>query len=115
MPAAHRHYAEWSPERFERWAGQIGPHTQGLIIAILARRPHPEQGFRTCMGVLRLYKGLEKTRAESVSAYALAIGAFNSKSVASILTHNLDLVVPAQEEGASIDSHVNVRGPLYFH
>nr|WP_279606800.1 IS21 family transposase [Sphingobium yanoikuyae] len=114
MPAAHRHYAEWSPERFERWAAQIGPNTQGLIIAILARRPHPEQGFRTCMGVLRLYKGLEKARAESVSAYALAIGALNSKSVASILTHNLDLVVPA-EEGASIDSHANVRGPLYFH
>lgn len=115
MPAAHRHYAEWSPDRFERWAAQIGPHTQGLIIAILARRPHPEQGFRTCMGVLRLYKGLEKARAESVSAYALAISAFNSKSVASILTHNLDLVVPAQEEGATIDSHANVRGPLYFH
>ena len=114
MPAAHRHYAEWSPERFERWAAQIGPHTQGLIIAILARRPHPEQGFRTCMGVLRLYKGLEKARAESVSAYALAIGALNSKSVASILTHNLDLAAPA-EEGASINSHANVRGPLYFH
>lgn len=114
MPAAHRHYAEWSPERFERWAAQIGPNTQGLIIAILARRPHPEQGFRTCMGVLRLYKGLGKARAESVSAYALAIGALNSKSVTSILTHNLDLVVPA-EEGASIDSHANVRGPLYFH
>lgn len=114
MPAAHRHYAEWSPERFERWAAQIGPNTKGLIIAILARRPHPEQGFRTCMGVLRLYKGLEKSRAESVSAYALAIGALNSKSVASILTHNLDLAAPA-EEGASIDSHANVRGPLYFH
>jgi transposase len=114
MPASHRQYAEWSPERFERWAAQIGPDTEGLIIAILARRPHPEQGFRTCMGVLRLYKGLEKTRAESVSAYALAIGALNSKSVASILSHNLDLVVPA-EEGDGVDGHTNVRGPLYFH
>lgn len=114
MPAAHRHYAEWSPERFERWAAQIGPNTEGLIIAIMARRPHPEQGFRTCMGVLRPYKGLQKARAESVSAYALAVDALNSKSVASILTHNLDLVVPA-EEGASVDSHANVRGPLYFH
>ena len=114
MPSAHRHYAEWSPERFCRWGADIGPNTQGLIIAILARRPHPEQGFRTCMGVLRLYKALEKSRAESVSAYALAIGALNSKSVASIIDHNLDLAAPG-EEGDSVDSHANVRGPLYFH
>ena len=114
MPSAHRHYAEWSPERFSRWGGDIGPQTQGLILAILARRPHPEQGFRTCMGVLRLYKALEKSRAESVSTYALAIGVLNSKSVASIIDHNLDLAAPG-EEGDSVDSHANVRGPLYFH
>lgn len=114
MPRAHRHYAEWSPERFCRWGAEIGPGTEGLIIAILARRPHPEQGFRTCMGVLHLYKGLEKSRAESVSVYAVAVGALNSKSVASIIAHNLDLVVPANE-GGGVDSHANVRGPRYFH
>jgi transposase len=114
MPSAHRHYAEWSPERFCRWAAEIGPDTQGLIIAILARRPHPEQGFRTCMGVLRLYKGLERSRAESVSVYAVAVGALNAKSVASIIAHNLDLVAPAHE-GGGVDGHANVRGPHYFH
>ena len=113
MPAAHRHYAEWSPARFQRWGAEIGPDTEGLIIAIIARRPHPEHGFRTCMGVLRLYKSLEKSRAESVSAYALAVGALNSRSVASILTHNLDLAAAA-EEGGGVASHDNVRGPLYF-
>jgi transposase len=114
MPSAHRHYAEWSPERFCRWGADIGPDTEGLIIAILARRPHPEQGFRSCLGVLRLYKALEKNRAESISAYALAIGALNSSSVASIIAHNLDLAAPA-EEGGSVDGHANVRGPRYFH
>ena len=114
MPRAHRHYAEWSPERFQRWGAEMGPETEGLIIAILSRRPHPEQGFRTCMGVLRLYKALARHRAESVSAYAVAVGALNSKSVASIIAHNLDLAAPAQE-GDSVDSHANVRGPLYFH
>ena len=114
MPRAHRHYAEWSPERFCRWGADIGPDTEGLIIAILSRRPHPEQGFRTCMGVLRLYKALARDRAESVSAYAVAVGALNSKSVASIIAHNLDLAAPTQE-GDSVDSHANVRGPLYFH
>jgi transposase len=114
MPRAHRHYAEWTPERFCRWGADIGPETEGLIVAILARRPHPEQGFRTCLGVLRLYKTLAKGRAESVSAYALATGALNSRSVASIIAHNLDLAVPSQED-ASVDSHANVRGANYFH
>jgi transposase len=114
MPSAHRRYAEWSPERLCRWAAEIGPDTQGLIIAILARRSHPEQGFRTCLGVLRLYKGLEKSRAESVSVYAVAAGAFNATSVASIIAHNLDLVTPAYE-GGGVESHANVRGPHYFH
>jgi transposase len=114
MPPNHRNYAQWSPERFQRWGASIGPETEGLVIAILARRPHPEQGFRTCMGILQLYKPLEKGRAESVSAYALSIGAFNSNSVASILSSNLDLAVPAQEEGDGVESHANVRGALYF-
>lgn len=58
MPSSHRRYAEWTPERFRRWGASIGPQTEGLIVAILASRPHPEQGFRTCLGILRLYRDL---------------------------------------------------------
>ena len=56
MPSAHRRYAEWTPERLQRQAQGIGPNTEALIIAVMARRPHPEQGFRTCLGVLRLFE-----------------------------------------------------------
>jgi hypothetical protein len=66
------------------------------------------------MGILQLYKPIEKGRAESVSAYALAVGALNSNSVASILSSNLDLAASAQEDGDGVDTHANVRGPLYF-
>ena len=59
MPSAHRRYGEWTPERLQHQARVIGPNTEGLIIAVLARRPHPEQGFRTCLGVLRLFRGIE--------------------------------------------------------
>ena len=76
MPAAHRRYTEWSPERFEREAGELGPNTAALIRAILASRPHPEQGFRTCRGVLKLFRGPNRARAEAVSARALEIGAY---------------------------------------
>jgi transposase len=79
MPAAHRRYADWSPDRFRRWAAAVGPNTEQFIIAVLASRRHPEQGFRTCLGVLKLYRGVEPARAEAVSARALELGAFNCK------------------------------------
>jgi len=114
MPSAHRRYAEWSPERFQRWARAIGPDTEGLILAVLANRPHPEQGFRTCLGVLRLFRGLTPARAEAVAARALAIGALTYKSVASILDNNLDRA-PQATETPTVIAHPNVRGPGYFH
>lgn len=114
MPRSHRRYAEWTPERFRHWGRSIGPHTEGLILAVLASRPHPEQGLRTCLGVRRLYRGLDPARAEAVSARAVAIGALTSKSIASILAHNLDRA-PPQPEGAPVIDHPNVRGSRYFH
>ncbi len=71
-------------------------------LAILANRPHPEQGFRTCLGVLRLFRGLDPRRAEAVAARALAIGALTYKSVASILDNNLDRAPQAAESGTVI-------------
>ena len=114
MPSSHRRYAEWTPARFHRWARSIGPNTEGLVVAILANRPHPEQGFRTCFGVLRLFRGLDSARAEAVAARAVAIGALTYKSVASILENNLDRAPQTSESTVVID-HPNVRGPGYFH
>ncbi|SEE86425.1 Transposase [Rhizobiales bacterium GAS191] len=114
MPSSHRRYAEWTPERFRRWARSIGPSTEGLVIAVLAHRPHPEQGFRSCLGILRLFRGLDPARAEAVSARAVAIGALTYKSVASILANNLDRA-QRQPESAVVIDHPNVRGPRYFH
>jgi transposase len=115
MPAAHRRYAEWSPERFERDAGDLGPNTVALIRAILASRPHPEQGFRTCRGVLKLFRGPNRARAEAVSARALEIGATTADSIASILRNNLDRVrSTARPEAPTLD-HANIRGSRYFH
>jgi transposase len=120
MPSAHRRYAEWSPERFCRWAKTIGPNTEALIIAILANRPHPEQGFRTCLGILRLYRGIDAVRAESVSARAVEIGAFNYRSVNSILANNIDKATPGKAGTGehipmSLFDHQNIRGPRYFN
>jgi transposase len=115
MPSSHRRYAEWTPERFRRWGATIGPETEGLVIAILANRPHPEQGFRTCLGVLRLFKDLDRTRAETVAARAIAIGALTYKSIASIIATKLDRTPPAAAEPHAVLTHPNLRGSGYFH
>jgi transposase len=115
MPSAHRRYAEWSAERFARQARDIGPNTEALILAILARRPHPEQGFRTCLGVLRLFRGLTAARAEAVSQRAVEVGVLNYASVSSILKYRLDQSAPSQAADDEPMLHENIRGSRYFH
>jgi len=115
MPSAHRRYAEWTPERLQRQARDIGPNTEALILAVLARRPHPEQGFRTCLGVLRLFRGLDAARAETVSLRAVEIGALSYASVASILKHRLDKPASPHAADGTPLLHDNIRGPRYYH
>jgi transposase len=124
MPSAHRRYAEWTPERFQRQARDIGPNTGALILAVLARRPHPEQGFRTCLGVLRLFRGParraclrhdEAPRAEAVSLRAIEIGVLSYASVASIFKHRLDQKASPQATDGTLLLHANIRGSGYFH
>jgi transposase len=114
MPGSHRRYAEWTPERFRRWAGKIGPNTEGLILAVLASRPHPEQGFRTCLGILRSYRGVETARLEAVSARAVELGALNCKAVAALLARKPPAAASTDNPMALFD-HANLRGPGYFH
>ena len=115
MPSSHRRYAEWTPDRFRRWAGKIGPNTEGLIVAVLASRPHPEQGFRTCLGILRSYRGLDTARVEAVSARAVELGVLNGKGVAALLARKTDNVAAKDGSPAPLFDHANPRGPGYYH
>jgi transposase len=115
MPSAHRRYGEWSAEWFTRQARDIGPNTEALILAVLARRPHPEQGFRSCLGMLRLFRGLDAARAEAVSCRAVEVGVLTYASVASILKHRLDRSAPPQAADGAPLLHENIRGSGYFH
>jgi len=115
MPSAHRRYAEWTPERLQRDARGIGPATEALIIAVMARRPHPEQGFRTCLGILRLFRGLDAARVEAVSHRAVEIGALSYASVASILKHRLDQTASLPAADGAPLLHDNIRGSGYYH
>ena len=117
MPAAHRAHAEWSPGRLMNWASSVGPATGELVKRLLMEKQHPEQGYRSCLGLMRLARNAGHDRMEAACTRALAIGAHRYRSVASILEKGLDrqpITGPVQAELALPD-HANVRGPDYYH
>jgi transposase len=115
MPEAHRRHAEWTPGRIVAWAERTGTATADLVAAIMASRPHPEQGFRSCLGIMRLGRRYGEARLEAAAARALAIRAHSYRSVESILKAGLDAMpLPGDEPVTSIGDHANVRGPAYY-
>jgi transposase len=115
MPKSHQKYVEWTPERLIRWAGKIGPHTAELIEKVMGSRMHPQQGFRSCLGILRLGKSYGEERLEAAARRANQIGGKSYKSVESILKNGLDRKPLPDEkpEDAPID-HANIRGGQYY-
>jgi transposase len=114
-PKSHQAHAEWTPSRFIRWATTIGPQTATLVTAVLADRPHPEQGYRSCLGILRLAKRYDPARLEAACARALAAGARSYRHVAAILQRGLDRAPDEAAPAAPVLTHENVRGRDYYH
>jgi transposase len=115
MPKADQQYAEWTPERVIRWAEHTGAATGHVVSTILASRAQPPQGFRACLGILRLGKIYGDARLEAACAHARALTAYTNRSVASILRHGLDQrPLPTAEDSSPIIQHENIRGPHYY-
>ena len=117
MPRAHQAHAGWRPSRFVDWASTIGPQTAALVTAILADRPHPEQGYRSCLGILRLAKRYDAARLKAACARALAAGARSYRHVDAILKRGLDRVAGVGDPAAAplAVPHENIRGRDYYH
>lgn len=116
MPSSHRRYRDWTHERIQREATAIGDDTAALVELILRSRPHPEQGFRSCIGILRLAKQYDAERLDAACARALCLGTRSYSSVAAILKNAQERKVtsPSQPEQPSL-FHENIRGPGYYH
>jgi len=115
MPESHRRHLEWSPGRLVAWGEQTGPATGALVTGILASRPHPEQGFRSCLGIFRLGRRHGPERLEAACARALAVGALSYRSVDSILKTGLDRTpLPGPPPARPHRDHGNVRGAGYY-
>jgi transposase len=114
-PKAHQKHLEWTPSRIVAWAEKTGPRTAELARRIMESRPHPEQGYRACLGLMRLGQKYSAERLEAASARALRIGGISYRSVNSILQSGLDQT-PLQEQGslALPQDHEHVRGSTYY-
>ncbi len=117
MPKAHQAHLEWTPSRILDWAQETGPETHALADAILKDRPHPEQGYRSCLGLFRLARRYGKARLEAACARARAVGARSYRQVDAILKHGLDrtpLPVQTSLVPALAIPHEHLRGPEYY-
>ncbi len=115
MPSHHRFYDGWSEARFRRDAAAIGPNTEALVIAVMANRRHPEQGFRSCLGILKRLRGIDRDRAEDACAHAVSIGALSAKSLGSILDNNLGGKPKGPSTADLLLFHANIRGSGYYN
>ena len=113
-PKSHRAHLEWTPSRMVHWAEKIGPHTARLFERIMADKPHPEMGYRGCLGIVRLADKYSAQRVEAAAERALATGACRYKSIESMLKHSLDQMPLSAPPPSTTPPHDNLRGPEYF-
>ena len=115
-PKAHQRHLAWTPGRIIRWAQSVGVYTAAAVQSILESKPHPEQGYRSCLGILRLAKGYGPERVEAACRRALTGGVCSYRSIKSILAAKLDSQpLPQPEETTPAVQHDNVRGRGYYH
>ena len=115
-PKSHQAHLEWTPSRMVHWAETIGPNTERLFERIMSDKPHPEMGYRGCLGIIRLANKYTPQRVEAAAERALLTGACRYKSVESILKNSLDQVPVTQSlpPAATTPPHDNIRGSEYF-
>ncbi|MFQ5506838.1 MAG: IS21 family transposase [Planctomycetota bacterium] len=116
MPRSHRAHAEWTPSRLIAWAGKTGPATAHMVTEILKRRPHPEQGYRACLGIMRLEKAHSTERLEAACRRAARLRAFSYRTVKNILSAGTDRL-PLERDSSPTPApprHPNIRGGAYY-
>lgn len=115
MPAHHRFRIDWSPERIRRYAAKAGVNVEIFVDVIMRQRRHPEQGYRSCLGVIRLAKTFGHDRLDAACVRALELNAHSYTSLHSILKNGLDRKTRTSVTEEPAITHPNIRGADYFH
>jgi transposase len=114
MPSSHRRYADWTPKRLRAEAAGVGPATLGLVERILEDRPHPEQGFRACLGILSLKRRFGAARLEAACLRGLDLSARTYNAIDDILKNGLEKAFLERAPTLDPIDHANIRGPGYY-
>jgi len=114
MPKNHQQYLGWTPSRILKWAATMGEATRKVAEILMTSRDHPQQGYRSCLGILRLGKLYGKDRLEAACQRALVIGATRYKSIRSILEKGLDRQALLEIGCSEAIQHANIRGASYY-
>ena len=114
MPRAHRAHAEWTPSRLIAWAEQTGPATGRLVAGMLERRPHPEQSYRACLGLMRLGREYGSDRLEAACQRAERLRSYRFRTVEQILKHQQDRLPLDEPPARPALTHENLRGATYY-
>ena len=114
MPSHHQFVSEWSPEKFITWASNIGEDCEAFIIKILDKKQHPEQSYKSCLGVLHLAKKVTHVRLNNACKRALGYGAYNYNMIQRILDKGWDAIEEPIQEDIEIPYHANIRGGNYY-
>lgn len=115
MPAHHRFREDWTLQRIQTRAARIGPNVAIFAEVVMRDRKHPEQGYRTCLGVIRLADKFGRDRLDAACKRALEINARSYSSVQSILKNGLDGRPRTRATEEPAITHTNIRGADYFH
>ena len=119
MSSAHKKYLEWSPGRIMNWGLTIGKNTSKLFQTILETKPHPEMGYRTCLGIMRAYEkekqqGMDEERLDAISEEAIRYGRFRLKQIQELLKKPLRTQESEESSLSLLASHENLRGSDYY-
>ena len=114
MPSHHRFVSEWSSGKFIAWAGHIGENCKEYIVKILDKKQHPEQSYKSCLGVLHLTKKVGDTRLDNACKRALDYGAYNYNIIERILKNGWDSLDEDVEKEIDLPNHNNIRGGHYY-
>jgi len=115
LASTHRFVAEWTPQKFIQWAEAIHEDVKLYILKVLERKQHPEQAYKSCVGILSFAKKIEKERLVKACQRALGYGAYNYKTIQTILEKELDKKdTPSETDHLSMPFHDNIRGENYY-
>jgi hypothetical protein len=113
MPSWHNFVSDWSAEKFLHWAGNIGEPTKTFIERILQNKQHPEQAYKSCVGILSFAKKVGNERLNNACQRAIYYHSYNYMSIKNILDNALDKE-QISEHQYTVPLHDNIRGNEYY-